>query len=446
MAALTLEVRLEQYPEPVGQLSSTSDGGISFYYAEEYVAQADKLPLSLSLPLQAKRFGDPTTRAFFDNLLPENDQLRQVMDRERLSRTDIVGLLFYLGADCPGAISCLPTGNAPGKVPGSLLTDYDALDSAVLSDVVARLADQRPLPNEMRDPSPIAGVQQKIAITLLPDGRFAVPKSHSRVPTTHILKVPRRGSGREAVLEAAAAQLGSAVGLEVAIPAVLSVGGVGALLIKRFDRQVENGTVRRVHQEDFAQAIGLPASLKYQRKATGAERFDVAAICRLLDKTAEPAASKRMFLSATFFNMIIGNNDNHAKNHALLYDGGATPRMAPLYDLLPTRLDRSVTHDFSFNIGNAERLEDLRRADVVSLLSSFGLSGAAQSRFIVEVLAPIISDADEASRTLTSQGLKDFDDLIGREASRLIDELAIDVEIRRRDYFSLSQSGWGMPS
>ena len=36
------------------------------------------------------------------------------------------------------------------------------------------------------------------------------------------------------------------------------------LLIKRYDRVLDNDVVRRLHQEDFCQAMGLSHELKYQ--------------------------------------------------------------------------------------------------------------------------------------------------------------------------------------
>lgn len=446
MTPRTLEVRLEQFEEPVGLLSSTEMNGLRFSYTEQYLDRSDRVPISLALPMRAEPFGDLETRAFFDNLLQENDQLKQVMEREGLTRTDLVGLLFYLGADCPGAISCAPPGDKPTKVPGDISSDYDLLQDGDLIEIVKRLADREPLPNQMRDPSPLAGVQQKIALTLLHGGRFGFPKSELRVPTTHILKVPRRGKGREAKLEVAAAQLGKAAALEVALPTHVLIGGLDTVLVPRFDRQVIDATVRRIHQEDFAQALGLPVSLKYERYGKDGRRFDVQAIARLLDMTATPATSKHEFLAATIFNMAIGNTDNHAKNHALLYDRGPLPRLAPLYDMLPVRLDPDVNHDFSFKVGNAERLEAVTAADIAAFFASFGLSPAAAGRLVSDTVVPMLGRIDRAAASLTALGLKDFDDLIGRETNRLADTLKVNISMRERDYYAPRAGGWAQPS
>jgi serine/threonine-protein kinase HipA len=62
----------------------------------------------------------------------------------------------------------------------------------------------------------------------------------------------------------------------------------------------------------------------------------------------------------TILNLAVGNTDNHAKNHALIYRGN-TPELAPLYDVIPVLLHRNVTHEFGFKFGNAAEMEDHHR-------------------------------------------------------------------------------------
>lgn len=264
--------------------------------------------------------------------------MQRVMDREGLDRADIVGILAHVGADCAGAISCLPDGAPPVKIPGDLETDYRPLEDEEIASIVQRLADRLPLPGDIVDPSPLAGVQSKIALALLPNGRFGLPAEGRKVPTTHILKVPRRRDAGEAAQEEAACQLARACGFSVSASEHIIVEGVSALLITRFDRVAANGAVYRLHQEDFAQAMGLPASLKYQRYGREGRCFDAGRIRTLLEALASSAEAVEVFLLTTIFNLAIGNTDNHAKNHAIIYGQDGAPRLAPLYDLLPIRL------------------------------------------------------------------------------------------------------------
>ena len=440
-ARLTLDIWLDGSSIPAGSLTAHDDQSLAFAYAENYLS-AGHPALSLALPLAAEPFADALTRAFFDNLLPENDAMRRVIEREGLDRNDIAGILFHVGADCAGAISCLPAGSPPAKVPGILDNDYRPLEEGELEKIVQSLADERRLPDSINDPSPVAGVQRKIALTRLADGRFALPIDGRHVPTTHIFKVPRRGKEEESALEEAAARLAATVGLNVCVPAAQRVGDTEALLIERFDRIVVDGTVYRIHQEDFAQALGLPASLKYERRGRAGRRFEAPAIATLLDRTTNPALARESFLLATLFNLAIGNNDNHAKNHGLLYDGGPTPSLSPLYDLLPTRLDLAVAHDLAFRIGEAEQLEAIRAVDMDALLNIFGLSGARARRFVQTMVGPMMHRLEEGSRALGQAKLKRFDDLIGRELQHLDEILGLGLELRERDYFNARGGGW----
>ena len=176
-----LDVWLEGTPAPIGKLTGDADAALAFRYTPEGIAAGRQL--SLALPIGAfgagdygrgadgeGAFGDPAARAFFGNLLQENATLEQVMDEHRIARDDIAGLLFHMGRDCPGAVSCVPEGEAPDKAPGVLATDYRVLSDAELVAIMDALAREQRLPDAARNPSPLAGVQRKIALCRLPDG------------------------------------------------------------------------------------------------------------------------------------------------------------------------------------------------------------------------------------------------------------------------------------
>lgn len=434
-----LDVWLDGAPFPAGTIAAEEGGNLTFAYATDYL-EAGYPPLSLSLPLTQAPFADARARAFFENLLPENESRARTVAQYGLDTGDIAGILFHAGADCAGAISCLPEGSPPAKVPGILAEDYRPVSENELIQIAASLADFRRVPDDINDPSPVAGVQGKIALTRLADGLFALPIDGRHVPTTHILKVPPRKKGREAALEARSARLARTIGLDVVIPDAIRIGEVDALLIERFDRFVDEGTVYRIHQEDFAQSLGLAALLKYERRGTEDRKFDAAGIASLLDRTAAPALAREAFLKATFFNLAVGNNDNHAKNHALLYTGVA-PRLAPLYDLLPTRLDHDVTDELAFRIGSATMLEEIDSDGCDAFLALFGLSGARAKRFR-QTIAAMLAQLEQASAPLHEQGFKLFDDLIGRELATLNEALDLGLDLRARDYFETAGGGW----
>lgn len=437
----SLDVYLADLPAPVGTLEALDNGSTRFQYDPSYAGQARATPLSLSLAVRTEAYGDVATRAFFENLLPENDQMRRLMELHGIDRGDFVALLEHLGADCPGALSCVPKGNGPVKNPGVLATDYTVLDAADVSEFVRRMANGEPLPDDVRDPSPVAGYQQKMALARLPDGVFALPRPGTGAPTTHILKVPRLAEGRDAELERAAAVLARQAGLFVVIPEVIKFGDHPALLSQRYDRRVADGVVSRLHQEDFAQALGLPARLKYERNGGDQRSFNAVAIHALLQRTAVPALAIREFLKLTLFNACVGNADNHAKNHSLLYSGGPAPRLAPAYDLLPTRLNPNLVAEMGFRIGTATTAEAIVALDMAILLRTFGLGDRAALRLSGNDFADLMIalDAAAADRNIVP---KDLDDLIGANLESLSAACGLELPLRVRDHFQLAGGGW----
>lgn len=426
----TLDVWLEAFDQPVGTLARSDAGDLTFTYAQTYLGTAAAHPISLSLPLDERAYDDRIARAFFQNLLPENNQLDQLIVRERLERSDIAGILFHLGADLSGALSCLPTGTERIKIPGILERDYDVIDTDQLVDIVRRLGNDQPLPGELRDPSPVSGYQRKVALTLLPGDRYAVPKPGCGAPTTHILKVPETAFPREAFYEAVCASLADHVGLDAAPSRSFWIDQYEVILSTRYDRVVADGTVYRRHQEDFAQALGLPPRLKYEREGREGYRYDTTSIATVLRQTESPALSIDAFLRATFFNLAIGNTDNHAKNHALLYEAGAAPRLAPLYDLVPITLSAAHNHNLSFKIGTADHHDAIASDDLAALLAQFDLVGPSARRFIEQRLVPVIAPLAQA-RDVEGDWAKRFDAALTQRSARLLDQLAQVIEQTR---------------
>lgn len=436
-----LNVWLECAEDPIGQLVTTDEGALDFAYAESWLATRANHVLSLSLPLSEAPFGDVPTRAFFDNLLQENDQLNYVMAREGLSRGDIGGLLAHVGADCAGAVSVLPEDAPPVKRPGDLNTDYDALLDAEFRDLVARLATGKPLPEGMKDPSPVAGVRDKISLAALPDGSFGLPKEGTGAPTTHILKIPHSEHRHEARDEAFATLLAHDCGLPVGTCLAQQIDEHEVLLIQRFDRVVEGTNVRRIHQEDFAQAAGLPAELKYERRGVEGRRFDASTIGRILGETGYPALSRAFFIRLTLFNLLIGNNDNHAKNHALLHRPGEAPELAPFYDLVPVQTVSGFREDLAFKIGNAEFPESIALDDLDQFARQIGLPPRSALSIVRNNLQEVIEAMEPLSMTFPLE-MRALDNQIGAAAEYLRGLLSLDVAIRERDAPITSGGGW----
>lgn len=438
-----LNVWLETAPTPIGTLVATDYNVLDFAYTDDWLAAPANHPLSLSMPIGPDPFGDVLTRAFFGNLLQENAQLDQLIEREGLTRSDIVGILAHVGADCAGAVSVLPEDHPPIKRPGDLAADYDVLPDEEFRDIVARLAAGKSMPGERRDPSPLAGVRRKISLAALANGGFGLPRRGSGSPTTHILKIPDPDHRHEARDEAFCTRLANDCGLPVGTCVDTDVDGQAILLIERFDRHVDGVEVRRLHQEDFAQASGLPPELKYERRAGGDRRFDAAAIGRILTATDRPALSHALFLRMTFFNLLIGNNDNHAKNHGLLHRPGHSPQLSPFYDIVPVQTVSGFTDELAFNIGAAKVPEAITADDLEHFAFAIGLPPTGARALLATAARDIIS-AIEAQAEKFPREMGAIDRQIGAAADHFNEILGLGLALRGRDAPITSGGGWRM--
>ncbi|HEU0014486.1 MAG TPA: HipA domain-containing protein, partial [Longimicrobium sp.] len=155
--------------------------------------------------------------------------------------------------------------------------------------------------------------------------------------------------------------------------------GSGRLLFEsaRFDRwEMENGTLRRIHQEDFCQATGHRSAQKYQARG-GPAYADIVHVIRR--HTANPLRDIDVLASWVLFNLLVGNNDAHAKNLALLYTPDGL-QLAPVYDVVSTHVYPHLDRQFSIEVGGQRTPEALHRTALDKFARSLGMKPAAVAR------------------------------------------------------------------
>ena len=86
--------------------------------------------------------------------------------------------------------------------------------------------------------------------------------------------------------------------------------------------------LRRLHQEDFCQALGRFPAEKYEKDG-GPGWVECFA---LMDLTEDPFTARSELLQRAIFQYLIGNPDAHAKNYALVYKNDRLA-LSKLYDV-----------------------------------------------------------------------------------------------------------------
>lgn len=163
---------------------------------------------------------------------------------------------------------------------------------------------------------------------------------------------------------------------------------------ERFDRIIdatsrcigEDRAPHRLHQEDFAQAMGVVSEHKYEEKGRRSYTVRIAETIRLY--SSDPLADLQEFWRGLVFNFIIGNCDAHLKNYALLRSADwKNLRLAPFYDLLGTSYYEGLSTELAMRIGGVAKLEKIdsdafeRQAQEMGLPVSWAMAEA--SRIIV---------------------------------------------------------------
>ena len=348
----------------IGELRKEAEG-YRFCYRTDWLDHPTSQPLSLNLPLQPEPFTTATSRAFFANLLPEG-QLRDYYARKfRVSPEDDFALLEALAGDCAGAISLYPP--EIGPIPGATADNYRLLTATEQEQLLneAYVMDPSFLGEEKRTRLSLAGMQDKLPIALI-GGQIGLPLDGA--PSSHILKPQNHRFPSLVENEAFCMILARSMGLDVPDVTILPIGD-GAYVVARYDRTTDvNGKIIRLHQEDFCQALGVPPRLKYE--INGGPGF--ADCFQLVTRCKNPLADRIKLLQLTFFNLLIGNADAHAKNISLLYGSSRNPSLAPCYDLVCTAIYDRVENEMAMKIGSAFHPRDIRREDWQEFVKQIG--------------------------------------------------------------------------
>jgi len=339
-----------------------------FQYDKAWVEAAAAGPLSRQLPLQQEPLTGRTVRAFFAGLLPEAETRECVASVLGVSAGHDFALLERIGGECAGAVSLWPEGHPPPALTGT--SSPRRLGDAELEAIVGQLPRRPLLAGEEGIRLSLAGAQVKLPVIVDPaDGSLALPLGSAA--STHILKPePARFPGL-AANEAFCMALARAAGLEAVETKWIMVGSTPCLLVHRYDREVEaEGTLVRIHQEDFCQALGVPPERKYQAEGgpSLADCFD-----QIRQWSSAPVVDIRSFLDGIIFAALTGNADAHAKNFSFIYRG-ARRRMAPLYDQVCTLAWPELSSALSMKIGSANLLPEVSPEHFRQLASKAGLA------------------------------------------------------------------------
>lgn len=350
----------------VGQVDVTADGSLSLRYAERWLQTTGAFPLSVTMPLRADPYPSDVISPWLANLLPEEEQLHVLTRSLGLDQADVLAVLAEIGGDTAGALSFGAATDRALCAYAPLTTFYDTADPHQALERHFEDLGRRPfLVGEEGVRQSLAGGQKKSALAVLgPDGApvlrlpeeddvLAVPLNGA--PSTLIVKPDNPNLPGITENEVWCLRMAQAIGIDAAQVMILQSSKRTAIGVLRYDRRIgRSGQLLRLHQEDFAQANGLPPGRKYERGTL--RGLDLKT---LLETGRHVSATDALaLLDQVIFNILVANTDAHAKNYSLILPVGGGPRLAPLYDVSTVLSWPHVVKTYAQSIDGKKRRPD----------------------------------------------------------------------------------------
>ncbi|MDQ3157046.1 MAG: HipA domain-containing protein [Actinomycetota bacterium] len=372
--------------EPVVAGVLTNTGGtfsgdpvLAFTYARSFRDRPDAV--SLFAPELELRGGviDPTAPAGSRFPLPLAGCLRDAapdawgrrvlnMELARNPDTDLDELTYLLhsGSNRIGALDFQSS-------PVDYVPRGEAATLTQLMQAADLIEQGRPIPADLAAAAghgtSIGGARPK---AILEDaGRHLIAKFSSSSDTRPVVKA-----------EAVGMLLAAKVGIAVADVEVVRAVGKDVLLVERFDRPAD-GT-RRIMLSALT-ILGL-----HENSARYASYTDIAHSIRT-DGWGSVSATLREMFTRLVFNVCIGNNDDHLRNHAAFWDGKQL-ELTPAYDLCPQPRATSVSAQ-AIGITADERYSQLRV--VRKAAGAFHLTNSEADEIIAGVVDTIRASWDD---------------------------------------------------
>lgn len=309
-------------PQLVGATELTADTG-EFRYAPTHLASGAPSIDPVNLPLGDGDYITRANRGVFGVLADAGPDawgrrvLAALHPRRMATATGLDLLLLGSGHGAGALMFSESRDRVHERQHGIALKDLGAAaEGAHQVEIGGVLREQ--LRQIMHFGTSLGGVHPKVAVTDL-DGTDWIAKFRGH---EDIVDVPR--------IEWASMQLAGECGIVAAEVRLSAVGERPALLVRRFDRAPgkvlhyasanalwNRERVREADALDWASYAGLVA---LRRQLPGGDvRPDAAELFRRLA-----------------FNVVIGNTDDHGRNHGFVMDRAGSWQLAPAFDVLPT--------------------------------------------------------------------------------------------------------------
>lgn len=355
-----------------GELTLTPQGCEFRYASSWYEAQWGYALDPINLPLSpSPHLTPPGSEVFgvFNDATPDSWGERiLLLQHQAIPRNIIEKLLRLSGAGVGGITFSLSRTRAKNAPP---LPDIALLET--LASAIANIDQQTAIPDDIlkliSPGSSMGGARPKITLADEHNSPWIVKFSRE----SDLINYP--------IAEYATMGLMAKAGITTSEIALQSLSERNVCYMnRRFDREANKG----IHFISAHALFNLTKVRSYHNAADDPASY--IALARILRKiSAVPKDDCAQLFRRMVFNILIGNTDDHALNHAMLYHVSArTWRLSPAYDVLPII---SSQGEQSMGVGTQGRASNLSNA--LSLPDAFGLQQNEAITIAQQVIASL---------------------------------------------------------
>lgn len=397
-------------PQMVGSIYGNGISDAVFQYSREYINSENSFPISVSLPISDKPFSQKDTKSFFEGLLPEGFSRKSVASLIKADEEDYLSILAALGRECLGALMIVQEDEKEES--GYKLLTIDKVRE--LASKGATMSTQILMETHLS----LAGASGKVGLYYDEDkDKWYLPEG--KAPSNYIVKQSHVRLSSIVLNEELCMLTAKELGIETPKCFIINTGtGLDSEVLfatNRYDRIISSEkkidglkVPYRLHQEDFAQAMGIPSSQKYETKKMGylGRMFEI-----IREYTSDPIGEQMKLWRLICFNYLIGNGDAHIKNYSLLYSENLKRMtVAPAYDIICTRC-YNLRDEMSMFIGDDINFRHIKRSSFIEAAKEAGLTESIALRIFDEVADGLEKALEKASELLKETEIPGIDKL-----------------------------------
>lgn len=413
MRRLRIEIEINGESVHVGEIAGNDYQDAKFAYADAYLQRENSNAISLSLPLQTEAFSAERTRNFFEGLLPEGFIKRCIAQTLKSDENDYLSILAALGSECLGAIKVCEQ-DTPKMLPM-----YEKLTDAEVKALAQEGATES-VQLVTKAHLSLTGASGKVGLYYdANSGQWYFPVGEA--PSTHIVKQSHVRLKKIVANEKLCLLTAKYLGIDTPESFIVHVDSENAedvlFATRRYDRYIDASSKilndlpvpYRLHQEDFAQALGIAAKDKYEKNNAGylKRMYEV-----VRAYSSEPIIDQVKLWDICIFNYLIGNTDNHIKNVSLLYSKDLQEcRLAPAYDIVSTVVYDSSTENMAFSIGGVYNINEIDKACFLREAKNIGLGANVAAKRFDDMVKYFHRTLEAAEKLLLLEGFSEVEEI-----------------------------------